>query len=342
MGRTRPINKTLAIFAGVFVYGSALMLVWGFLASPSTNVVRNAYGKYFVDGTPIVNFEQCAEEAKKEPTDPVIQTFRHDIPDIDKVLESNAINGNDIHLLVTNSGFAQMTSNFLCWTDRLGLDNLVLATTDQKAAEFFGTVKNRPVIFDPLRTFSTDTHKFGTEGHRTVASSKMFYVYEILRRGYNVFLSDVDIIPFEKDVFQYVKQNHPCDLAIQSDSPPPYSSKIKLNTGFFYIRSNPRTIRFLEKVLSYRLANPDQHEQEALNNVLAKDERCISTCVLDRYLYPNGHMFFTYKLVEKAQVKPKMVHVNYYEYDSKVALLKHHKWWILDPKEEGKCVNLFK
>ncbi|KAL0241747.1 hypothetical protein GEMRC1_006982 [Eukaryota sp. GEM-RC1] len=320
----KTLNRYALIFGGVLFYAITLCLVWGHFASPQDHVVRNAYGQYFVDGTPIVNFESCAEQAKKEGLDPTIASFQHDIPGIDEILEANAVDNKDIVLVVTNSGFADLTSNFLCCSDKLGISNIVLATTDEVAAKFY-TEQNRPVIFDPLRTFGSATHKFGSEGHRSVASSKMFYVYEVLR------------LLFDKNVFAEVKANHPCDLAIQSDSPPPYNSKIKLNTGFFYIRSNARTLRFLEKVMLYRLQHPDKHEQEALNNVLANKEECISVCVLDRYRYPNGHMYFTYKLVEKAEVEPKMVHVNYYQFDSKVALLKHYNWWFID--ENRKCVN---
>ncbi|KAL0209634.1 hypothetical protein RCL1_008472 [Eukaryota sp. TZLM3-RCL] len=329
-------RRPLFIFAGVSSYALALFLVWGLLANPSSHVIRNAYGEYFVDGTAMINFESCTEQAEKEGANPLISSFRHDIPGIEDVLQKNAINGNDIILLLTNSGFSHFTSNFLCITDELGIDKIVLATTDMSSAEYF-RAQNRSIVFDPLRVFGTDTNQFGSEEHRNIASSKIFFVYEILRRGYNVFLSDVDIVIFDKKVFEHVKDNHPADLVIQSDSPPPYNSRLKLNTGFFYIRSNARTLKFLEKVMMYRLQHPEKHEQEALNNVLAKGEQCINVAVLDRYLYPNGHMYFTYKMCEKADIQPKIVHVNYYQSDSKVALLKHHKWWKID--SEQKCIN---
>ena len=83
--------------------------------------------------------------------------------------------------------------------------------------------------------------------------SKIHFVHTVLNMGYDVFFTDVDIgyfadpwyevLNFEYENCQWIVQRNDCiegrNHGIMGDEP---------NTGFYFIRSSPKTIRFLKHV----------------------------------------------------------------------------------------------
>ncbi|CAI0463478.1 unnamed protein product [Linum tenue] len=112
-----------------------------------------------------------------------------------------------------------------------------------------------PVFHDPSAPSNisfNDCH-FGTKCFQKVTKVKSRIVLQILKMGYNVLLSDVDVYWFENPL-QYVRSFGPTTLVAQSDEynqTGPINLPRRLNSGFYFARSNAPTIAAIEKVVNH-------------------------------------------------------------------------------------------
>ncbi|CAI0463479.1 unnamed protein product [Linum tenue] len=115
--------------------------------------------------------------------------------------------------------------------------------------------KGLPVFHDPSAPSNisfNDCH-FGTKCFQKVTKVKSRIVLQILKMGYNVLLSDVDVYWFENPL-QYVRSFGPTTLVAQSDEynqTGPINLPRRLNSGFYFARSNAPTIAAIEKVVNH-------------------------------------------------------------------------------------------
>ncbi|KAL8137902.1 hypothetical protein V2J09_003903 [Rumex salicifolius] len=142
-----------------------------------------------------------------------------------------------------------------------------------------------------------------------------FSVLQILKLGYNVLMSDVDVYWF-KNPLPFVQTFGPAVFAAQSDEyniTGPINLPRRLNSGFYYAQSDASTIAAMEKVVKHALSS-ELSEQPSFYDTLCGeggskrlgDNQCrepetnVTVQFLDRDLFPNG----AYQgLWEKSDVK---------------------------------------
>ncbi|EOA33216.1 hypothetical protein CARUB_v10019952mg [Capsella rubella] len=162
-----------------------------------------------------------------------------------------------------------------------------------------------PVFFDPYapKNISFNDCHFGSKCFQRVTKVKSRTVLKILKLGYNVILSDVDIYWF-RNPLPLLQSFGPSVLAAQSDeynTTVPINRPRRLNSGFYFARSDGPTISAMEKVVKHA-ATSGLSEQPSFYDTLCGeggsyrvgDDRClepetnVTVQFLDRELFPNG------------------------------------------------------
>ncbi|TXG56237.1 hypothetical protein EZV62_017550 [Acer yangbiense] len=162
-----------------------------------------------------------------------------------------------------------------------------------------------PVFSDPSTPSNTsfDDCDFGTKYFQRVSKVKSRMVLQILKLGYNVLLSDVDVYWF-KNPLPLLYSFGPSVLTAQSDeynATGPINLPWTLNSGFYFARCDASTIAAMEKVVKHA-ATSNLSEQPNFYDTLCGeggsnrvgDNRCmepetnLTIHFLDRNLFPNG------------------------------------------------------
>ncbi|KAB5537513.1 hypothetical protein DKX38_015046 [Salix brachista] len=189
-----------------------------------------------------------------------------------------------------------------------------------------------PVFHDPSapRNISFDDCHFGTTCFQRVTKVKSRMVWTILKLGYNVLLSDVDVYWFGNPL-PLLYSFRPGVLVAQSDEyndSGPVNLPRRLNSGFYFARSDGSTVAAMEKVVKHA-ATSNLSEQPSFYDTLCgeggsyriSDNRCVepetnlTVHFLDRNLFPNGAYL---NLWQKKNVKKTCM--------KKGCLVLHNNW----------------
>ncbi|OVA20799.1 Reticulon [Macleaya cordata] len=221
-----------------------------------------------------------------------------------------------IILGVAGHSYRDMLLSWVCRLRHLMISNFVICALDHETYQF-SILQGLPVFEDPLAPSNisfNDCH-FGTKCFQSVTKVKSRLVLQMLKMGYNVLLSDVDVYWFENPL-PYLRSFGPAVLVAQSDEyneTGPINMPRRLNSGFYFARSDAETIAAIEKVVKHASTSP-LSEQPSFYDMLCGeggrnrvgDDRCLepetnlTVHFLDRNLFPNG----AYQgLWEKANVK---------------------------------------
>eukprot|EP01133_Synstelium_polycarpum_P001536 gene1536-1793_t len=177
-------------------------------------------------------------------------------------------------------------------------------------------------LLDPAASegvYGEDAESYGGVGFRAICNEKPLVVLDVLKRGLNVLWTDTDIV-WHADPLAYIKQldtTYPCasiDMYIQQDDD-------DICAGFYYIRSNARTIAYMETVIAF--LNPIVDDQISMRKFLKEKAINITSPTsfdqagdklryvkLSRSLFPNGTAYFNLKIPQRMNVSPIIVHNN--------------------------------
>ncbi|KAI5019517.1 hypothetical protein ZWY2020_044405 [Hordeum vulgare] len=229
----------------------------------------------------------------------------YDVPySLEMLLQFVADQNRSVVLGVAGASYRDMLMSWVCRLRHLGVNNFVVCALDQETYEF-SVLQGLPVFRDPLspKNVSFDDCHFGTQCFKRVTKVKSRIVLEIIRMGYNVLLSDVDVYWFRNPV-QFLYSLGPATFAAQSDEhneTGPINMPRRLNSGFYYARSDSATITTMEMVVKHA-AKSNSSEQPSFYDVLCGkegvnrlgDDRCLepstnlTVVFLDRDMFPNG------------------------------------------------------
>uniref|UniRef100_A0ACD5U1I4 Uncharacterized protein n=1 Tax=Avena sativa TaxID=4498 RepID=A0ACD5U1I4_AVESA len=220
------------------------------------------------------------------------------------LLEFVSDENRSVVLGVAGASYRDMLMSWVCRLRHLGVTNFVVCALDQETYEF-SVLQGLPVFRDPMspKNVSFDDCHFGTQCFKRVTKVKSRIVLEILRMGYNVLLSDVDVYWFHNPV-KFLHSLGPATFAAQSDEyseTGPINLPRRLNSGFYYARSDRATITAMEMVVKHATKS-NSSEQPSFYDVLCGkegvnrlgDDRCLEPSTnltivfLDRDLFPNG------------------------------------------------------
>lgn len=219
---------------------------------------------------------------------------------------------------MTNFGYKKLTINFIESLKKINLEkDLIVYTTCDKTLNHFK--KYYPEINSVLLESNITNNKiiYGKKNWKEINFLKFKAILIHLEKGEDVLYSDGDIV-FIRNPFEYLKQNlGENELLIQNDN------KNILCCGFYYIKSNKNTIKFLKP------ANLDnyEHDQDYFN----KNKDKIKYKLLPLDLFPNGRYFAKnkYKLL---QIKDLNNYSICSKINNKFPFLIHFNWTLFDFK----------
>lgn len=164
------------------------------------------------------------------------------------------------HVIVTgvSYGYRDMLMNYVCNLRRLGITHsLIIAAFDKEMYEF-GFKMGLPIFFyeaddADVRKALSRGMEYGSKGFKKVTKLKSQVVLRILRMGYDVTWTDTDIV-WLRDPLPALA-DMPSDFVVQSNAPWPEESaangELRINSGFYRIRSNELTIAALETIVHH-------------------------------------------------------------------------------------------
>ncbi|XP_058221753.1 uncharacterized protein At1g28695-like isoform X2 [Rhododendron vialii] len=169
------------------------------------------------------------------------------------------------------------------------LDHLLLVAVDRTAYD--------RCKFRRLRCYRLETDGVDFTGERVYMSDdfikmmwrRTFFLLDVLQRGYNFIFTDTDIL-WLRNPFPRLRTNETEDLQISNDSSDHPLAEYLINTGFYYIRSNNKTISLFEKWHSMKDNSTGMKEQDVLVRMKATGvfgQLGLSVRMLDT-LYFNG------------------------------------------------------
>jgi Nucleotide-diphospho-sugar transferase len=164
--------------------------------------------------------------------------------------------GNTIVAMSVNEGQSELFVNFVCTSRARGLDvsNVLLFATDAATAELASSLGVH--VFEVKDAYGAmPTGAAGNYGDKSFARmvlSKVYSVHLLVLLGYDVLLQDVDVVwrrnPLE--FFQSSPEARGHDLIFQDDgSRLPRFAPYFANTGFYFVRTNERTVYFFNHLI---------------------------------------------------------------------------------------------
>ena len=229
-------------------------------------------------------------------------------------------------ITLTNYGYRILTSNFIESLKKIGIDNkLIIHCTCPKTLKYFND--NYPQCLSVLveNNITTGKINFQEKDWKEINFLKFKIILPYLEAGEDVLYSDGDIVYF-KSPFSYLeKEIGDHDLLIQSDGS--MKNPDTLCCGFYLIKANERTIKFL-KPLSL---DNYEHDQDYFN----KEKANINYKLLPHNFFPNGRIFYKFKRGMKVKnFNPYLIHFNWVKkFYFKEKLMKKFDMWYLDKKQ---------
>lgn len=273
--------------------------------------------------------------------------------------------------LISPDGKYGMLETFLTSVRRSGVKNFFLIALDDHTA---GAMRAIDVPYWQAPVVKTT----GGDDNHGISAKKYKLLLEILSLGYNVLLSDADVVvlrdPFP-DLFRDADVEGMTDAedarkamgeTIVEDDPKmgwsryAYTNRIwAMNSGLFYIRSNARTVQLMKNIHA-RLVKEKAWDQAVFNEELVRPSYgkthvspMCSLRVAELHTFANSK--FVWKGVHKARdgvsgklrrvpENPAMVHVNFHpdKWDRMKSLVEYYvdgKAHALDKYPVGSCEN---
>ncbi|RAL53309.1 hypothetical protein DM860_006981 [Cuscuta australis] len=209
-----------------------------------------------------------------------------------------------IVLAVVGYNYKDMLMSWACRMRHLQVTNFLVCALDNEAYDF-SILQGLPVFkYSSTETkIGYDDCHFGTECFKRVTKMKSRMVLKILKMGYNVLMSDVDIYWF-KNPLPFLSSFGPAVLVAQSDEynlTGAINLPGRLNSGFYYAHSDNATIVAFQKVVIHASAST-LSEQPSFYDTLCGvggsnrvgEDGCLEPTTrlrvhfLDRDHFPNG------------------------------------------------------
>ncbi|KAJ4823298.1 hypothetical protein Tsubulata_028573 [Turnera subulata] len=223
---------------------------------------------------------------------------------MESLLSMAADKNRTVILAIAGYSYKDMLMSWVCRLRQLKVRNFVVCALDHETYQF-SILQGLPVFYDPSapRNISFDDCHFGTKCFQRVTKVKSRMVLNILKLGYNVLLSDVDVYWFHNPLPMLYSFGHAV-LVAQSDEyniTGPINLPRRLNSGFYFAHSDSSTIAAMEKVVKHA-ATSGLSEQPSFYDTLCgeggsyriSNNRCLeretnlTIHFLDRNLFPNG------------------------------------------------------
>ncbi len=338
--------------------------------TPVPNVIKPQLGLLSED---LANFQSYSEEVHKQLFNRTsyvnkqsngLSQFASIIAKaagLDQLSQSEMTRGvmkSTVLILSANMAYADMTCSFLCRLAKISKTfKYVVIAQDTSFYDFLqahGIPSISGSLIHPISTQKAEN--FRSAEFNAISIAKVIAARMVLELGYNVLFSDVDIawkknpVPFlPVDVDLVIQSNSGTNVFPLSDEP---------NTGFYFLRSNDRSMTLLDETIDRARKDPSIDDQTHFGNALrdwrvSKKAIFIMEGMAAPWVY-HGHRSFTFRVLHPywfqsgqvasawyaQKIEPPhdgkeeniiLVHANYIVgHDSKVSFLKSHDLWDLN------------
>lgn len=276
-----------------------------------------------------------------------------------EMLKRRSQNGT-IVLVGFTGGYSDMLLNMMCRWKELGVANYAIIAFDMPGVVFCWE-RSLPCFYpspEPPESATTSSHfsspsekaaavhEWNSDGFRHVTKLKSQQVLRILKQGYNVLWTDVDIFwkanPMPDLLRLLAKDNY--DIVIQSDAVVEKEASAWINSGFYYVKQSEHTVRAFQEIVKEATAAHDQSEQPSFNRVLCQrpldsnncinDDISVLTHVLDRWKYAHGAVPILSKNLVDADNGVAIMHCNYrVGFEEKKKCFNAGNMWLLNGKD---------
>jgi len=227
----------------------------------------------------------------------------------------------NVIVATVDAGYVAFALNWACSLRRLGIQNFLFHAVDDDIFQALQDM-NLPVVkylsatsLQYKKGGKADGVVYGSVSYQSIMNTRTEFIATILEEGYNVLLSDVDIV-FLRSPFPHFDPM----LDIQGGA----HKELKITGGFIYTRATPNSVKLWKKVLEQHskifakiqsMKKFDIHsytEQEILNNVLLKSAQGeYKWGRIPQNIVADGKQFFIDRETQKKGEWPAVIHNNY-------------------------------
>ena len=245
-------------------------------------------------------------------------------------------------VLTVNSGYLPLAKNWLCWAERIHFSHFVLLAEDIKAADTLRS-PTVPVIVQAQAPYEKQAADYGSVEFQETMSYRTDFLMDVLEAGYHFMTADMDAI-WLSDPFTHVDLL--ADLSGQTHK------KVKLSGGLVVVRASEAGKSFWREVIKCQRNNAvflSTHAKGTYEPSMYTEQYCINQLyltqppppaftrtLLDKWLFPDGLLFFDEQQPQHAGVVPVIIHNNWIKgADEK---LKRMKTWGLTSTDDTNTV----
>ncbi|KAA8520420.1 hypothetical protein F0562_014676 [Nyssa sinensis] len=229
---------------------------------------------------PFVSIQNYHPYAKSN----TLQTLNVSKDELEEALDEASMENKTLIIAVVNKAYVEqrddryptMLDLFLesFWVGeetRSLLDHLLIVAVDQTAYD--------RCKFRRLHCYRLVTDGVDFKGEKLYMSDdfikmmwrRTLFLSDVLKRGYNFIFTDADIM-WLRNPFAKLSKNESEDLQISTDvfEGNPWSEQTLINTGFYYIQSNSKTISLFEMWHAMKSNSTGMKEQDVLASLMKK------------------------------------------------------------------------
>ena len=181
-------------------------------------------------------------------------------------------------ITAANHGYLPHLSNFACFMHRMKMKFLTFAL-DSKLFEETRDIEDMHVLHYNLSGINTSDiedmsrqHEFRQGFFNEITIRKLRAAYSVLARGYNILFSDTDVAivndPISYLLSKKVDYAHSINDVCPMAGPFNISAGHEGNTGFYFVRSNVRTLNMWRQVIETFKHFPEFDDQSIFWNAL--------------------------------------------------------------------------
>ncbi|KAL3497935.1 hypothetical protein ACH5RR_040667 [Cinchona calisaya] len=210
----------------------------------------------------------------EEETLPSLVNQENEERKLEKVLNKAAMANKTVIIAALNAAWIAPNSIFDLFlesfkigngTQRL-LNHVVVMALDQKAYSRCLELHSHCYVLNTEGVDFSGAANFMTPDYLKITWRKIELVQTILHMGYNCIFTDIDILWF-RDPFSHFLRG--ADIQVSSDHYEHSSTDLEniANTGFYYVKSNKKTIQFYKLWYESKDKLPDRHDQDVFNMI---------------------------------------------------------------------------
>lgn len=211
-----------------------------------------------------------------------LKTLKLPVDELELVLEKASAPNKTVIIAVVNRAYVEQSVNAQTTMLDLFLESLWLGEDTRNLIDHLLIVAVDQIAYDRCRFRRLHCYRLVTDGvnfrGEAVYMSEDFvkmmwrrtlFLHQVLKRGYSFIFTDTDVM-WLRNPFSRLSKNDTDDLQISVDmfNGDPRSSKNLINTGFYYVRSNNKTISLFDTWYSLKDNSTGKKEQDVLSDLM--------------------------------------------------------------------------